>query len=423
MINSTTLFFSELKYRRWGSFFGAAAVAVAVITVTVSLHLLNDFDRQTQREIRELQHRSQERMDVLENEARIFTKSLGFNILIYNQEQRLETFHADDVNTHFFTTLEAHLLAGAKLSLLNHLLPFLRHRYYLPAFKGEVIIAGLKGEIYIKRDFQQPLEVSIQKGEVQLGHSVAQKLNLKVGESISIGGKQYQVTLCRSVLGTKDDIVVFMNLDDAQTLLKKEGKISGVLALSCNCTAGSIEPIRTAVKRIIPGANVVEFAIRAKARQNARAAIKKAAESEVADILKSRQFMRTQIERFSGLLTVFILVAVAMLLFFLYNHNVKERRHEIAILRTLGARSFQIYRLFVLKAALLAFTGGVFAYIVALLLVQSMLIDEVSVFELWSNVLFAKLIFSICFVSVSASLIPVVLAARRDPGSILNEEV
>ena len=422
MINSKTLFFSELKYRWWSSLLGSLAVAVAVLSVTVSLHLLNDFDRNTQQEIRELQNRSQERMDALENEARIFAKSLGFNILIYNQEQRLETFHADDVNTHFLTTREAQLLADAELSLLNHLLPFIRQRYYLPAFNGEVIIAGLKGEIYIKQDFQQPLEVSINKGEVQLGHSVAQKLDLKVGDFITIGDKQYKVTFCRSLLGTKDDIVVFMNLTDAQVLLKKEEKISGILALSCNCAAGNIEPIRTAVKKIIPRSDVVEFAIRAKARQDARDAIKKAAESEVADIVQSRQEMRNQLERFSILFIIFIVVAVAMLLFFLYNHNVKERRHEIAILRTLGARSFQIYRLFILKAALLAVSGGVVGYIIALLLVQIILTDEVSFFELWSNGLFAKLLVSVCFVSIFAGLIPVALAARRDPGSVLNEE-
>lgn len=422
-MNSKTLFFSELKHRFWGSFLASMAVLIAVLAVTVSLHLLRDFDSQTQHEIQELQHRSQKRMDALENEARIFAKSLGFNILIYNQEQRLEIFHADDVNTHFLTTREAHLLADAKLSLLNHLLPFIRHRYYLPAFNGEVIIAGLKGEIYIKQTFQQPLEVSIQKGEVQLGYSVAKKLGLKVGDFITIGGKQFKVTLCRNLLGTKDDIVVFMNLDDAQNLLKKEGKISGVLALSCNCAAGDIEPIRTAVKKIIPGADVVEFAIRAKARQDARAAIKKAAESEVADIIKSRQVMRTHLERFSVLFTGFIVAAVAMLLFFLYNNNVKERRHEIAILRTLGARTLQIYRLFVLKAALLAVVGGVFGYIVALLLVQIIVTGEVSFFTLWSNGLFAKLLVSVCVVSIFAGLIPVALAARRDPGSVLNEEV
>ena len=81
-MNSRHLFFNELRYRWGGSLLAAAAVAVAVLSVTASLHLLAAFDRQTQTEIHALQQRSQERMDALENEARIFAKSLGFNIMI-----------------------------------------------------------------------------------------------------------------------------------------------------------------------------------------------------------------------------------------------------------------------------------------------------------------------------------------------------
>ena len=420
-MNSRHLFFNELRYRWGGSLLAAAAVAVAVLSVTASLHLLAAFDRQTQTEIHALQQRSQERMDALENEARIFAKSLGFNILIYNGEQRLETFHADDVNTHYLTTEQARALAASEFGLLNHHLPFLRHRYRLPAFDGEVIIAGLEGEIYIKQRFQQPLEVRIEPGEVQLGHTVASRLALKAGDSITVGDAAYQVTLCRKPLGTKDDIVIFMNLADAQALLGLEDKISGVLALSCNCAAGDIAPIRTGVRKIIPGAEVVEFAIRAKARQSARAAIQKAAEAEVADITRSRMTLRAQLERFSTLFAGLTVAAAVVLLFFLYSHNVKERRHEVAILCTLGVRTLQIYRLFVAKAALLAVVGGIAGYLGALFLVQSITADATFA-TLWATARLLTMLGAASLVSISASLIPVMVSARRDPGIVLNEE-
>jgi hypothetical protein len=420
-MNGRHLFFNELKYRWQGSLLAAAAVAVAVLSVTASLHLLAEFDRQTQQEVHALQQRSQERMDALENEARIFAKSLGFNILIYNGTQRLETFHTDDVNTHYLTSAQAATLAAADFGLLNHHLPFLRHRYHLPAFDGEVIIAGLEGEIYIKRRFQQPLEVRIEPGEVQLGHTVAARLNLKAGASIAVGDAAYTVTLCRKPLGTKDDIVIFMNLADAQTLLGLGNKISGILALSCNCAAGDIAPIRAGVKKIIPEAEVVEFAIRAKARQRARAAIKKAAEAEVADITRSRQTLRVQLERFSVLFAGLMVAAAVVLLFFLYSHNVKERRHEIAILRTLGVGGGQIYRLFAAKAVLLAVTGSIAGYLGALLLVQSVTAGA-TFCGLWTTSLLLVLLAGANLVSLSASLIPVMVAARRAPGIVLNEE-
>ena len=420
-MNSRHLFFNELKYRWQGSLLAAAAVVVSVFAVTASLHLLAEFDHQTQREVHALQQRSQERMDALENEARIFAKSLGFNILIYNAAQRLETFHADDVNTHYLTTAQARALAAAEFGLLNHHLPFLRHRYRLPAFDGEVIIAGLEGEIYIKRRFQQPIEVRIEPGEVQLGHTVAERLALEAGESIAIGDASYKVTLCRKPLGTKDDIVIFMNLTDAQALLGLEDKISGILALSCNCAAGDIAPIRAGVRKTIPEAEVVEFAIRARARQTARAAIKKAAAAEVADITRSRLTLRTQLERFSALFAGLTVAAAAVLLFFLYSHNVKERRHEIAILRTLGVRTLQIYRLFVAKAALLAVIGAIAGYLGALLLVQS-ITPGVTFAALWATSRLLAMLAVANLVSISASLIPVMVAARRDPGIVLNEE-
>ena len=47
-----------------------------------------------------------------------------------------------------------------------------------------------------------------------------------------------------------------MNLVDAQNLLGLKDKISGIMALSCNCAAGDIDPIRNGVRQIIPDADV-----------------------------------------------------------------------------------------------------------------------------------------------------------------------
>jgi len=420
-MNSSTLFINELKYRWKGSLLAGAAVAVAVLSVTAALHLLVQFDRQTQQAVRALQSRSQERMNDLENEARVFAKSLGFNIFIYHKDQRLETFYADDVNTHYLTTTQSRALASADFALLNHHLPFLRQRYPLAEFGGEVIIAGLEGEIYIKQKFQKPLEVSISPGEVQLGYTVAERLKKKVGDTVNIGAKPYKVTLCRTQLGTKDDIIIFMNLVDAQTLLGLPDQISGIMALSCNCAAGDIEPIRNGVRKIIPDADVVELTIRAKARQSARKAISEAAAAEVKDIVTSRMALRDQLRRFSALFAGLMVTSASILLFFLYSHNVKERRHEIAILRTLGVRSPQLYRLFGTKAVLLASAGSLAGYFCALWLI--MWITPAAGFAgLWQSLMLLKLFVAANLISLSASLIPVIVAARRDPGIVLNEE-
>ncbi len=416
-----TLFLAELKYRYLGSLMAGAAVAVAVLCVTASLYLLQAFDANTEVRVAELQDRSQERMDALENEARVFAKSLGFNIFIYHQEQELATFYSHDTNTHYLTTDDTRRLAQANFALLNHHLPFLRHRYALPAFGGEVIIAGLEGEIYIKRKFQQPLEVRINPNQVQLGHAVASKLAKSPGDSMQIGGKEYTVTHVREQLGTKDDLMLFMNLEDAQRMLNLPGKVSGILALSCNCAAGNLDPIRQGVRAIVPTAEVVEFAVRARARQRARESIRAAAEEEIADILATRTDLREQLSRFSSLIVGIVVGACALLLFFLYSHNVKERRHEIAILRTLGVRTGAVVLVLTAKPLLLATLGALTGYGAAIFTSRWLTGGTVEN-GLFDPPLLARLLLCSAGVSVLASLLPTVLAARQDPGLVLNEE-
>ncbi len=420
-MNSRVLFFNELKFRWKGSLLAMAAVLVAVLSVATTLNLLRQFDRQTDREVRALQGRSQERMNALENEARVFAKSLGFNIFIHHRDQPLETFYAEDVNTHYLTTAQSRALAAARFPLLNHLLPFLRHRYTLPDSDEPVIIAGLEGEIYIKQKFQEPMEVAIEPGQVQLGHAVARRLNKRVGDTLTLDGAGYEVTLCREQLGTKDDIIIFMNLGDAQRLLGLPEKISGVMALSCNCAAGEITPIRDAVRQVVPEADAVELTIRARARQQARKAIGEAAAAEVADIMRSRGALRGQLRRFSTLFAGLMVASSSILLLFLYGHNVKERRHEIAILRTLGARTAQLLALFAMKALLLGSVGALAGYALALLFTRWITQGE-SFGAVWQWMLFLILFGVANLISLSASLLPALAAAGRDPGIVLNEE-
>ena len=242
-----------------------------------------------------------------------------------------------------------------------------------------------------------------------------------VGDSIRIGDSDYEVTLCRSQLGTKDDIVIFMNLSDAQDLLGLKGKISGILALSCNCAAGDLEPIRNGVRKIVPEAQVVEFTVRAQARARARRVIADAAAAEKADIENSRKNFRKQLEQFSLLFPAITVAAASILLFFLYSHNVKERRHEIAILRTLGVNTIRIYYIFFVKALLLAVIGVLVGYIGSVSSMGS-LGAESSFTQLWDWWLALMLLLSACFVSITASIIPVIIAAQQEPGTVLNEE-
>ncbi|MBC8453849.1 hypothetical protein H8D64_02220, partial [PVC group bacterium] len=83
--------------------------------------------------------------------------------------------------------------------------------------------------------------------------------------------------------------------------------------------------------------------------------------------------------------------------------------------------TLQIYRLFAAKAVLLAVLGTIAGYLVALLLVRS-ITEGVTFTNLWMPSHLLILLAAANMVSISASLVPVMIAARRDPGIVLNEE-
>jgi putative ABC transport system permease protein len=164
---------------------------------------------------------------------------------------------------------------------------------------------------------------------------------------------------------------------------------------------------------------VVEFAIQAKARQQARKAIKTAVRGEITDIMNTRKELRGQLQQFSSLFALVMVISASLLLFFLYAHNVKERRHEIAILRTVGVRVSKIFGLFIAKALVLALMGSSLGYVGAMLLGAKL---SASIQPVWSLAFFGLLFGAAALVSVVASLLPTVVAARRDPSLVLNEE-
>ena len=73
-------------------------------------------------------------------EARVFTKSLGFNILLLPAAQDPGEFHVRDASRHFFTSEEVRTLGDARLTTLNHLLPVLRQR--IREDDGDLVRAG-----------------------------------------------------------------------------------------------------------------------------------------------------------------------------------------------------------------------------------------------------------------------------------------
>ncbi len=414
----TDLFLQELRFRRLTFLVAVAASGLVAATIVGTSHSVSDHDRETEQLLEAMRTRSADRMAALRDDARVFSKSLGFNVLLLPGGQDASAFYSENRSTAYFDEAGVDALGKQNLNFLNHLLPLLRHRVHWDAFGGDVVLVGIQGQIFIKEPgFQTPIQDEIASGTAHVGVAVQRKLGIQKGQQISLLGQELTVTRILPEKGNIDDFSLLMNLGDLQRLAGLEGRIGGILALSCNCAPGETDILAEEVHRSLPGAQVIEFSVIASAREAARRAVGSRTREQMEDLKSSRELLRAERVSFSRLLVLSSGTVGLLLLASLGFLNARERRTEIAMLRALGLRRSAILGLFLAKAAVAGVGGGILGAFV-MLAIQALDGESATV----SPGLLTAAIGSTLAVGLLAAVFPAIRAAATDPATILNQE-
>jgi hypothetical protein len=351
----------------------------------------------------------------LEDAVRKITKGLGFNVIILPEDQDLNEMHLEGSLNKQMPEEYAHRLAESKIVTINHLLPTIMKKLTWPETGLPIVLYGTRGEIPIQhRDPKKPLLDTVPKGTMIIGHHVSQKLGLKEGDETTLLGHKFSLGKVHGERGNIDDATVWINLTEAQELLGMQNLIHAIQALECHCAGDRISQIRVEIAGILPGTQVLERGPPALARAEARDQARQSAE----DASKRR-------ERFAAVLAPLIWVGAAVWIGFLMLGNVRERRAEIGILRAIGFRSSQILLLFLGKAFLFGILGTLLGFVVGALAGAS-LGERTAGWESLKNpevpIHFVLALGLAVALSVFASWIPALSAARQDPALVLQEE-
>ena len=415
---------AEILHRKLN--FGLALLSVVVATACLvgAFTLLRAHALRTDRIIAAKELETQKQMAVMEDDYRKIMKELGFNVLILPGDQDLGDLYTRGYASHYMPEEYAHRLAASDSISVRHLLPSLQQKLEWPERGLTVILAGVRGEMpLLHYANKEPILVAVPPGTMVLGHQLHRTLQLSEGDRVEFLGKSFTVGRCNAERGTKDDITLWIDLGEAQTLLGKEGQINGILALKCHCEGSSLDLLRREISRLLPDTRVVEFASRVTTRAEARDRAARTARESIDAERAHRAQLRLEREELAAVLVSLVLLASALWIGFLSFTNVRERRAEIAILRTLGLGTRPILSTFLLKALAMGLLGALAGYLLGFVVGSSW--DEISRAdqpELFDPLVLLISAISAPLLSCMASWLPAILASQQDPAMALKEE-
>lgn len=411
----------EIMRRKSNFAAGLLAVTLAVAVLAGSTTVLRLHDLATQHIVVRKTQETRKRLAALEDDYRKIMKELGFNLLIFPSSQKLSDFYAADLVSAHMPESYATRLAEAKIVTIRHLLPSLQEKVLWPERKRTIILIGTRGEIpSLFRDAREPILVAVPRGQAVVGHELAVTLGLAKGDPITLFGRTFTVRQCNEERGSKDDISIWIDLSEAQEILGKPGLINAILALKCHCAGNELASVRRDVAAVLPGVQVIEQGSKVLTRAEARDRASREAEEALAAEVRHRQQLRDEQERFSSILVPLVLLGSALWIGLVFHANVRQRRSEIGILRAVGARTGTILRLFLTKALLMGFAGGIAGYTLGTALgLGRQAGDTLEILHLQSFLLASS---TAVLLSLAASWVPAFLAAQQDPAEVLREE-
>lgn len=178
---------------------------------------------------------------------------------------------------------------------------------------------------------------------VLAGAEAARILGLVVGKPVAVNGRSLEVSGILEATGSQDDHILFTHLVTAQSILRKEGRIS-LAEVAALCAGCPIEEMVRQISEILPGANVM--------------AIKQVVEGRMETL---NQFRKASY----GLSAIVVLVGALVVLVTMMG-SVRERTAEIGIFRAIGFRSSHIMKIILLEAGIVSVLAGVLGYLVGL---------------------------------------------------------
>jgi len=449
-MNSLRLLLAELRFRKLNFAMSLLAVVIAVTLFVAGPMLVDAYRQETRAQLDGLQsdatalhdristsqRETAAELARLEKETRRIMRDLGFNLMIVHRDTNMSDFWASDFAAEDMPQEYVNRLAAdPRLTLVTHLVATLQAK--IAWENRKVLLVGYLPETpQAHAAEKKPMGQTIKPGTVVLGCELG--VGRKAGETVRVLDRPFRIARCLPEQGSKEDISMAMNLQDAQTLLKRPGRINQIMALGCRCAGSSLADVRKQLEAVLPQTRITEFKSLASAREEQRALVEEKQtrivgemkrdlqerEKTLSDVAASRNSVEQRLEKLALVVPPVVVLAAAVWVGLLSLANVRERRTEIGLLRALGKGSGLIAWLFLGKAVLLGLLGGLIGLAAGIWLGEALGVWVLDVssghfalpMEIWLCALLGA-----PAVAALASYLPMLVALTQDPAVVLRE--
>ncbi|HWI55257.1 MAG TPA: FtsX-like permease family protein, partial [Desulfobacteria bacterium] len=236
-------------------------------------------------------------------------------------------------------------------------------------------------------------------GDVLLGSQAAGELNKKTGDKLEVKGKTYTVTGIIEETGNQEDMVIFMDLNELQTITGKSGTVSFV-EVSALCSTCPIEDITAQISGKIPGTKV----------------------SAIKEVVQARKDFVDRFAQMGIYVSIIVLVVGSLVVLITMMSSVSERTREIGIFRAIGFRKGHVISVILMESGMISIVGGIAGYLagMAAAIIVAPVIAQMEVKIPWDfKIALAAMVIAVGM-GLAASVFPALKASRQDPVEALR---
>jgi putative ABC transport system permease protein len=255
--------------------------------------------------------------------------------------------------------------------------------------------------------------------EIIVGTSLAVKLGMKKDDILSLDGEEFRVSGILET-GAREDDLVFLNMEDLQSLKGMEGKVSRVFV------GALTKPMDEFASRDPEDMSQTEYEkwycsgyVTSIAKQLEEVFIG----SHVRPIWNVAEAEGRVLQRLELLIYFLSFIAIAASALGVSTTMIMSllrRTDEIGLMKSLGADSLSIVTLFLLEGIMIGLIGGLLGYILSLLASQYIGLEVFQVGLEQRAVLLPIAILSAIVIAIAGTVLPVRKALGIKPGLVMR---